>query len=117
MVQMPPRSMVATPVSRSAAVAPILRTAADTSVARAAGDVMDTAGPRVFDDMTVEVALSVMASAHTGHLLVCDNDGVCSGLLTRAQLTTVRDSSGYTDRVQLRDILADNTLGPLAPGR
>ncbi|MEU3504501.1 CBS domain-containing protein [Streptomyces hundungensis] len=117
MVQMPPRSMAATPVPRSAAAAPILRTAADTSVPRAAGDIMDTAGPRVFDDMTVEVALSVMASARTGHLLVCDNDGVCSGLLTRAQLTTVRDSSGYTDRVQLRDILADDTLGPLTLGR
>lgn len=48
---------------------------------------MDTGGPQVCDDMTVEVALSVMAGARTGHLLVCDNDGLCTGLLTQAQLT------------------------------
>ncbi|MFE9925643.1 CBS domain-containing protein [Streptomyces sp. NPDC005774] len=88
-VQMQPRSTSATPVHRTVA------------------DAMDTAGPQVCDDMTVEVALSVMASARTGHLLVCDNDGVCTGLLTQAQLTAVRDSSAYTDRVQLRDILGD----------
>jgi CBS-domain-containing membrane protein len=73
---------------------------------------MDTAGPQVCDDMTVEVALSVMASARTGHLLVCDNDGLWTGLVTQAQLTTVRDGSAYTDRVQLRDILGDR--GPFA---
>ncbi len=94
MVQMQPRSTSATPVHRTVA------------------DAMDTAGPQVCDDMTVEVALSVMASARTGHLLVCDNDGVCTGLLTQAQLTAVRDSSAYTDRVQLRDILGDR--GPFA---
>ncbi|MET7988969.1 MULTISPECIES: CBS domain-containing protein [unclassified Streptomyces] len=84
-------------------------------VPRTVADAMDTAGPQVCDDMTVEVALSVMASACTGHLLVCDNDGVCTGRLTQAQLTAVRDSSVYTDRVQLRDILIDP--GPFAsPG-
>ncbi|MFD6991760.1 hypothetical protein ACFWAJ_23230, partial [Streptomyces sp. NPDC059943] len=40
-------------------------------------------------------------------LLVCDNDGLCTGLLTQAQLTAARDSSAYTDRIQLRDILGD----------
>ncbi|MEH0509295.1 MULTISPECIES: CBS domain-containing protein [unclassified Streptomyces] len=89
MVQMQPRSTGAAPVPRTAA------------------DAMETAGPQVCDDMTVEVALSVMASARTGHLLVCDNDGVCTGLVTRTQLTAIRDSSLYTDRVQLRDILVD----------
>ncbi|MFC8274597.1 hypothetical protein ACFUJR_19125 [Streptomyces sp. NPDC057271] len=74
-------------------------------------DDVDTAGPQVCDDMTVEVALSVMASARTGHLLVCDNDGLCTGLITQAQLSTVRDSSAYTDRLQLRDIPGDH--GPL----
>jgi CBS domain-containing protein len=73
---------------------------------------METAGPQVCDDMTVEVALSVMDSARTAHLLVCDNDGVCTGLLTQAQLTAARDSSVYTDRIQLRDILVDP--GPFA---
>ncbi|MEU0396782.1 CBS domain-containing protein [Streptomyces sp. NPDC006208] len=89
LVQMQPRSMSAATVHRTAA------------------DAMDTGGPQVCDDMTVEVALSVMASARTGHLLVCDNDGLCTGLLTQAQLTAARDSSAYTDRVQLRDILGD----------
>ncbi|MEU2078149.1 CBS domain-containing protein [Streptomyces sp. NPDC013489] len=63
--------------------------------------------------MTVEVALSVMAGARTGHLLVCDNDGLCTGLVTRAQLTTVRESPTYTDRLQLRDLSGDG--GPLTP--
>ncbi|MCX4682034.1 CBS domain-containing protein [Streptomyces sp. NBC_01433] len=72
---------------------------------RTVADAMDTAGPQVCDDMTIEVALSVMASARTGHLLVCDDDGLCTGLVTQAQLTTARDSAAYTDRVQLRDML------------
>ncbi|MER5583489.1 CBS domain-containing protein [Streptomyces asoensis] len=84
--------------SRPTGTAPVPRTVADA---------MEAAGPQVCDDMTVEVALSVMASARTGHLLVCDDDGVCTGLLTQAQLSAVRDSSVYTDRVQLRDILVD----------
>ncbi|MBT2511887.1 CBS domain-containing protein [Streptomyces sp. ISL-98] len=89
LVQMQPRSTNATPVHRTVA------------------DAMDTAGPQVCDDMTVEVALSVMASARTGHLLVCDDSGLCIGLVTQAQLTAARDSSTYTDRIQLRDILGD----------
>ncbi|MDX3076625.1 CBS domain-containing protein [Streptomyces sp. MI02-7b] len=89
LVQMQPRSASATPVHKTVA------------------DAMDTAGPQVCDDMTVEVALSVMASARVGHLLICDNDGLCTGLVTQAQLTAVHDSSVYTDRVQLRDILGD----------
>ncbi|WP_392750353.1 CBS domain-containing protein [Streptomyces sp. LN590] len=89
LVQVQPRSANATPVHRAAA------------------DAMDTGGPQVCDDMTVEVALSVMASARTGHLLVCDNDGLCTGRVTQAQLAAVSDSSAYTDRVQLRDILGD----------
>ncbi|MBT2384297.1 CBS domain-containing protein [Streptomyces sp. ISL-11] len=89
LVQMQPRSTSATPVHRTVA------------------DAMDTGGPQVWGDMTIEVALSVMTSARTGHLLVCDDSGLCTGLVTQAQLTAVRDSSAYTDRVQLRDILGD----------
>ncbi|MCQ8832341.1 CBS domain-containing protein [Streptomyces malaysiensis] len=70
-----------------------------------AADAMDTGALQVCDDMTIEVALSVMAGARTGHLFVCDNDGLCTQLVTQAQLTAVRDSLAYTDRVQLRDIL------------
>ncbi|KUL65093.1 hypothetical protein ADL28_08425 [Streptomyces violaceusniger] len=87
-----------------------LRSANATPVPRNEADAVDTAGPQVCDDMTIEVALSVMASARTGHLLVCDDDGLRTGLVTRAQLAVVRDSSAYTDRVQLRDILGDHGL-------
>jgi len=83
-----------------------------TPLHRTVADVMETAGPQVLDDMTIEVALSVMASARTGHLLVCDDDGACTAMITRAQLTAVRDGLAYTDRLQLRDILGDR--GPFA---
>ncbi|MFJ2893990.1 CBS domain-containing protein [Streptomyces sp. NPDC087218] len=84
-------------------------------------DAMSTTEPQVCDDMTVEVALAVMAGARTGRLLVCDNDDQRTGLVTWAQLTTVRDSAAYTDRLQLRDLSGDS--GPFAsstasgPGR
>jgi CBS domain-containing protein len=70
-------------------------------------EVMDADGPQVWDDMSVEVALSVMAAARTVRLVVCDQDGQCTGLVTRTELAAVRDSSAYTDRVRLRDILGD----------
>ncbi|OEJ94029.1 CBS domain-containing protein [Streptomyces thermolilacinus] len=76
-------------------------------------DTMGTAGPQVWEDMTVEVALSVMAAARTGHLVVCDDDGLCTGLVTRAGLTAVRDSSGYTDRICLRDVA--DVIAPFTP--
>jgi CBS domain-containing protein len=76
-------------------------------------DTMDAAGPQVWEDMTVEVALSVMAAARTRHLVVCDEDGLSTGLVTRARLTAVRDGSGYTDRIRLRDIA--DVIGPFAP--
>ncbi|MFK8844199.1 CBS domain-containing protein [Streptomyces sp. Ac-502] len=74
-------------------------------VRRKAVEAMDAAGPQVWDDMSVEVALSVMAAARTGRLVVCDQDSRCTGLVTRNELTAVRDSSAYTDRVRLRDVL------------
>ncbi|KAK1180570.1 CBS domain-containing protein [Streptomyces sp. NBS 14/10] len=85
------------------------------SATRTVVDAMDAPGPQVWDDMTVEVALSVMASARSGHLLVYDEDGRCTGLIAQAQLTVVRDSSAYTDRVRLRDILGDS--GPFTSPR
>jgi CBS domain-containing protein len=90
LVQMQPRSTTAGPAHRTVAEA------------------MNAAGPQVCDDMTVEVALAVMASARTERLLVRDDDGVCTGLVTQAQLTVARDSTTYTDRVQLRDLLGDS---------
>ncbi|MER7764010.1 CBS domain-containing protein [Streptomyces sp. NPDC097619] len=79
---------------------------------RTAHDVMEAAGPQVYDDMTVEVALAVMAGSLTDHLLLCDEDGLCTGLITRAELCAVRDGAAYTDRIRLRDVLGDR--GPFA---
>nr|WP_243769246.1 CBS domain-containing protein [Streptomyces cyanogenus] len=55
--------------------------------------------------MTVEVALSVMASARVEYLTVCDGDDESTGLVTRLRLAVLRDSSAYTDRIRLRDVL------------
>ncbi|MFE5402188.1 CBS domain-containing protein [Streptomyces sp. NPDC056580] len=68
-------------------------------------------GPRVCDDMTVEVALAVMAGARVEYLTVCDGDDESTGLVTRVALAVVRKSSAYTDRIRLRDVRD----GPLAP--
>ncbi|WAU86098.1 hypothetical protein O1Q96_02475 [Streptomyces sp. Qhu-G9] len=73
---------------------------------------MDLSGPRVCDDMTVEVALSVMAGAQVGFLLLCDRDEQVTGSITRSRLVAVRDGSAYTDRIRLRDILRVD--GPFA---
>ncbi|MDK1348144.1 CBS domain-containing protein [Streptomyces sp. 378] len=73
-----------------------------------AADAMEAAGPQVWDDMTVEVALSVMAAARSGHLVVCDEDGQCTGMVTHARLTDVCDGLGFTNRVRLRDIVGDD---------
>ncbi|AIS01334.1 CBS domain-containing protein [Streptomyces glaucescens] len=84
-----------------------------TNAVQTAADPGAAAGPQVWEDMTVEVALSVMAAARTGQLVVCDEDGMCTGLVTRDRLTAVRDGSGYTDRMRLRDIA--DVIGPFAP--
>ena len=69
------------------------------------GHAMDAHGPRVRDDMTVEVALSVMAGAGVEYLSLCDGDDQCTGSVSRAELAVHRDSSMYTDRIRLRDVL------------
>ncbi|GAA3197301.1 CBS domain-containing protein [Streptomyces virens] len=71
-----------------------------TTVADATG----TPGPRVRDDMTVEVALSLMAGARVDHLVLCDGDDQGTGLITLARLAVLRDSPAYTDRIRLRDV-------------
>ncbi|KJY18201.1 hypothetical protein ADK53_07940 [Streptomyces sp. WM6373] len=73
---------------------------------RTAGDAPEAGVPQICDDMTVEVALSVMASAREGHLLVCDPSGVYTGRVTQAQLAAVRAGDAYTDRLRLRDVPA-----------
>ncbi|MFF6786427.1 hypothetical protein [Streptomyces sp. NPDC012510] len=65
----------------------------------------DTTELRVGDDMTVEVALSVMAGAGVEHLLLCDGDDERTGSVSRAELAVHLGSSAYTDRVRLRDVL------------
>ncbi|AYN43818.1 CBS domain-containing protein [Streptomyces dangxiongensis] len=67
-------------------------------------DATGSPGPKAWGDMTVEVAMSVMAGARIGYLPVCDEDDLCTGLVTQAQLTVVRDSATYTDRLRLRDL-------------
>ncbi|KUN79871.1 hypothetical protein AQJ66_27380 [Streptomyces bungoensis] len=62
-------------------------------------------GPRVGDDMTVEVALAVMAGARVAYLTVCDEDDERTGLITLGRLAVLRDSPTYTDRIRLRDVL------------
>jgi CBS domain-containing protein len=56
------------------------------------------------DDMTVEVALSLMAGARVDHLVLCDGDDQSTGVVTLARLTVLRDAPAYTDRVRLRDV-------------
>ncbi|WP_329372646.1 hypothetical protein [Streptomyces sp. NBC_01483] len=75
-------------------------------------DVLDASGPRVGDDVTVEVALFLMASARVGYLLLCDQDEHCTGSVTWAQLALVRDNPAYTDRIRVRDVL--DAGGPFA---
>ncbi|CAM5704026.1 CBS domain-containing protein OS=Streptomyces fumanus OX=67302 GN=GCM10018772_11370 PE=4 SV=1 [Streptomyces fumanus] len=50
------------------------------------------AGPRVRDDMTVEVALSLMAGARVDRLVLCDGDDQSVGLITLARLAVLRES-------------------------
>lgn len=76
-------------------------------------DDMDAAGPRVRDDMTVEVALSLLASARVEYLLLCDGDDQCTGSITRAELAVHRGSSAYTDRLRLRDVLDESFASPV----
>ncbi|MFJ8825179.1 CBS domain-containing protein [Streptomyces sp. NPDC102467] len=93
---------------------PHLRSASTDLVHESTDDAAEEAGPQVWEDMTVEVALSVMSGAGVGHLLVCDDDGRRTALVTRACLTAVRDSSGYTDRIRLRDITGGHGSSPAA---
>ncbi|CAL9491471.1 hypothetical protein SUDANB15_03228 [Streptomyces sp. enrichment culture] len=83
----------------------------------AVADGTDASGPRVPDDMTVEVALSLMAGARVDHLVLCDADDQSTGLITLARLAVSRDSPDYTDRIRLRDVLAGSLTSPGArPG-
>ncbi|MFE1289475.1 CBS domain-containing protein [Streptomyces sp. NPDC058751] len=78
-------------------------------------DPEDASGLRVRGDMTVEVALAVMAGARVGRLLVCDEDDQHTDSVTEAQLAVVRDCSAYTDRIRVRDVLGlRRTPGTLA---
>ncbi|WP_443042433.1 CBS domain-containing protein [Streptomyces sp. B21-101] len=70
-----------------------------------AADGVDAHTPRVSDDMTVEVALAVMAGARVGYLTVCDGDDQSTGVVTLARLAALRGGSTYTDRIRLRDVL------------
>ncbi|MET9731939.1 CBS domain-containing protein [Streptomyces sp. NPDC006458] len=80
-------------------------------------DDIEAHGPRVSDDMTVEVALAVMAGARVEYLTVCDGDDQSTGQITLVRLAVLRDSSTYTDRIRLRDVLDGTMFSPGArPG-
>ncbi|MFJ6832509.1 CBS domain-containing protein [Streptomyces sp. NPDC091209] len=112
LVQTQPRSAGPAWVVKVTPAAPAVTPAVSTVVV----DPGDASGPRVRGDMTVEVALSVMAGARVGYLLVCDEDDQCTGSVTEAQLALVRDGSAYTDRVRVRDVLVPRrTPAPLVP--
>ncbi|MFC4506855.1 MULTISPECIES: CBS domain-containing protein [Streptomyces] len=64
----------------------------------------DATGPRVSDDMTVEVALSVMADARVEVLYLCDADHRRTGSVTRPKPVAVRAVPAYPDRIRLRDV-------------
>lgn len=85
-----------------------------------ATDATDASGPQVRDDMTIEVALAVLAGARAGHLFLCDEDDQRTGLITRDRLIAVRDSPAYTDQVRLRDVIGVSgpcpSLMPLPAG-
>ncbi|MFF9770408.1 CBS domain-containing protein [Streptomyces sp. NPDC014636] len=80
-------------------------------------DDIEAYGPRVWDDMTVEVALAVMAGARVEYLTVCDGDDRSTDLITLVRLAVLRDSPTYTDRIRLRDVLEGSLPSPGArPG-
>ncbi|MFI1439245.1 CBS domain-containing protein [Streptomyces fructofermentans] len=83
--------------------------AAPSAADRVRADGPDATVPQVWGDMTVEVALSVMASARTEHLFICDDDGRRVGVVTHALLAGARGDVSYTDRVRLCDLPADTT--------
>ncbi|MEU5546550.1 CBS domain-containing protein [Streptomyces sioyaensis] len=74
---------------------------------KATSDVMSSPGPQVGDDMLVDVALSVLIGAGADHLLVRDEDGRCTGLITRYQMTAHQPGPWYTEETRLRDLLYD----------
>ncbi|MCX5157597.1 MULTISPECIES: hypothetical protein [unclassified Streptomyces] len=72
-----------------------------------ARDAMGDLGPRVGDDMHVDVARSVLISARAEHLVLQDEEGRCSGLVTRAQLDAHRGGSWGAAPTRLCDIPLD----------
>lgn len=70
-----------------------------------AGHDMASPEPQVGDDMTVDVALSVLIAARVRHLLVHNEDGGYVGSLNRDQLTAHRRGAWYTEHTRLRDIV------------
>ncbi|MBN0048447.1 CBS domain-containing protein [Streptomyces actuosus] len=68
---------------------------------------MHAPGPQVDEHMTVDVARSVLIGARVPHLLLRDEDGRCTGRVTRARLAAHRGGSWYSDRIRLRDIPLD----------
>lgn len=67
-------------------------------------EAMGVPGLQADEQMMADVALSVAASARVQHLVLHDEDGRCSGLVTRAELAAHRGGTWYTDHTRLRDL-------------
>lgn len=91
--------------ARPAPATTALTTGLSTGLTKTMADGVDAHPPRVSDDMTVEVALAVMTGARVAYLTVCDGDDQSTGMVTLAGLAAFRDSSAYTDRIRLRDVV------------
>ncbi|MEU2631892.1 CBS domain-containing protein [Kitasatospora sp. NPDC007106] len=71
------------------------------------GDLMSPPALQIGDDVTVDTALDILQSSGADHLLVHDEDGRCTGLLTRLHLAPFQARSWYTERTPVRDVPLD----------
>ncbi|MFJ9777335.1 CBS domain-containing protein [Kitasatospora sp. NPDC101157] len=78
-----------------------------TETAATVGDLMKCPELQISDDVMVDMAMDVLQSSGTDHLLVRDDDGRCAGLLTRLHLAPFQARSWYTERTPVRDIVLD----------
>ncbi|WP_441248842.1 CBS domain-containing protein [Kitasatospora sp. McL0602] len=71
------------------------------------GDLMKHPELQISDDVMVDTAMDILQSSGADHLLVRDEDGRCTGLLTRLHLAPFQARSWYTERTPVRDVVLD----------
>ncbi|MGW1376094.1 CBS domain-containing protein [Streptomyces sp. NPDC002446] len=72
---------------------------------------MTSPGPQVGDDMIVDLALSVLIGARADDLLVRDEDGRCTGLITRSQMTAHHQGHDAERAMRQRALRASPVIG------